>query len=145
MNNMVYLSQPAMVSNLGVGVSAHLQALFGERQNYFSQETHWFVNGKSLQVGRVPMILRAFPSGLPEVFCSRNNQLLWHALAQIEDIIQKTIDKYGKNRVAVVLGTSTSGGDENEAAFTHFVKKTTHGKKIAFLSKNNFFVPQRIL
>ena len=47
---------------------------------------------------------------------SHNNALLWQALAQIDDTIRAAIARYGAARVAVILGTSTSGGDDNRAA-----------------------------
>ena len=40
---------------------------------------------------------------------SRNNQLLLAALAQIQPQVDRAIARYGRDRVAVVLGTSTSG------------------------------------
>ena len=46
---------------------------------------------------------------------SRNNQLLLAALAQIQPRVDEAIAQYGRDRVAVVLGTSTSGLDEGDA------------------------------
>lgn len=39
---------------------------------------------------------------------SRNNQLLLAALAQIEPQVHAAVSRYGKDRVAVIMGTSTS-------------------------------------
>ncbi len=47
---------------------------------------------------------------------SRNNQLLLAALAQIESQVSAAIAQYGKDRVAVIMGTSTSGIAEGEEA-----------------------------
>lgn len=55
---------------------------------------------------------------IPEAFSahrSRNNQLLLAALAQIQPQVDSAIARYGRDRVAVVLGTSTSGLDEGDA------------------------------
>ncbi|EKZ5284278.1 beta-ketoacyl-[acyl-carrier-protein] synthase family protein [Klebsiella aerogenes] len=49
---------------------------------------------------------------------SRNNQLLLAALAQIQPQVDRAIAQYGRERVAVVLGTSTSGLDEGDAHVT---------------------------
>lgn len=46
---------------------------------------------------------------------SRNNQLLLAALAQIQPAVDAAIARVGRDRVAVVLGTSTSGLDEGDA------------------------------
>lgn len=56
-------------------------------------------------------------SGLPLAQQSRNNALLLTALEQIREPVEAAIDRYGPSRVAVVLGTSTSGIGESERAF----------------------------
>lgn len=58
-------------------------------------------------------------------FQSRNNQLLQHALDQIREPVEDTIERYGADRVAVVLGTSTSGIGEAEEAF---LKRDANGE-----------------
>lgn len=45
---------------------------------------------------------------------SRNNQLLLAALKQIQPQVDEAIMRFGSDRVAVVLGTSTSGLDEGD-------------------------------
>lgn len=55
---------------------------------------------------------------------SRNNQLLLAALAQIRPQVDRAIARYGRDRVAVVLGTSTSGLDEGDV----HVNLTLNGK-----------------
>lgn len=123
--DVVYLSQPALVSALGEGVAQHMAALLGDKSDYFSRSDAW-VTGVPLYFGAVNHPLRAFPAQLPEGLSSRNNQLLWHALAQIEDDIQTVVAEYGVKRIAVVMGTSTTGGDENQAAFEHFLQTQSH-------------------
>lgn len=46
---------------------------------------------------------------------SRNNQLLLAALKHIQPQVDKAITQYGRDRIAVILGTSTSGLDEGDA------------------------------
>ena len=70
-------------------------------------------------LGEVRSELRPFPADLPEEHRSRNNQLLWHALAQIEPQIEQVISRFGAARVAVVMGTSTTGVDENIPVFKY--------------------------
>lgn len=55
---------------------------------------------------------------------SRNNQILLAALAQIQPQVDDAIAKYGRERIAIVLGTSTSGLHEGD---TH-VNLRTHGQ-----------------
>lgn len=52
-------------------------------------------------------------------FQSRNNRLLQHALDQIAGPVERALRRFGPDRVAVVLGTSTSGIAEAEEAFLH--------------------------
>ena len=81
------------------------------------------MTGSGLAFGAVNQELRPFPQGLSESFRSRNNQLLWHALAQIEDDIAAAKQRFGADRIAVVMGTSTSGADENIPLFRQAVEQ----------------------
>jgi 3-oxoacyl-[acyl-carrier-protein] synthase-1 len=47
---------------------------------------------------------------------SRNNRLLAHAYREVETAMAVSIDRFGPARVGVVLGTSTAGVAEGEAA-----------------------------
>ncbi len=58
------------------------------------------------------------PASLARYDC-RNNRLLLGALAQIECELQAACERYGRHRIGVVLGTSTSGIQEAEAALQH--------------------------
>ena len=117
MNNSFHLTRPAVISALGEGLPAHIERLLNPpAETPLSVSDQW-VAGKSLAFGAVNQPLRRFPEGLSESFRSRNNQLLWHALAQIEDDIAQAKRRFGAERIAVVMGTSTSGADENIPLF----------------------------
>lgn len=68
--------------------------------------------------GDLPAIPAAFSAHR-----SRNNQLLLAALAQIQPEVDNAIAHYGRDRIAVVLGTSTSGLDEGD----RYVDQTLNG------------------
>ena len=53
------------------------------------------------------------------IYNCRNNRLLLAALNQIKFTVDHMIDKYGKNRIGVVLGTSTSGVRSTELALAY--------------------------
>lgn len=112
----VFLSKPAMVSALGVGLEQHLARLFSGDTATLSLQSQW-IDGESRYFGAVNLPLRDFPDDLPAAYHSRNNQLLWHALADLEPDIMAAIERYGRERVAVVMGTSTTGVDENIHVF----------------------------
>lgn len=70
---------------------------------------------RSVRVGVVPGTLPQVPKRLAPFNC-RNNQLALAALNEIEDDIVWIAKRFGAHRVAVVMGTSTSGIAEGEAA-----------------------------
>lgn len=113
----VYLSRPGLTSALGSGLQTHINALLTPAEHSpltFSDE---WVKNKNHAFGMVKEPLRPFSDGLPTHQQSRNNQLLWHALEQIEPLIEAAKARYGSERIAVVIGTSTSGVDENIPMF----------------------------
>lgn len=73
-----------------------------------------------------PVHVGAVQGELPEVaarladFDCRNNRLLLAALAQIESTVRAAIDRYGVDRIAVVLGSSTAGISDGEVALAHW-------------------------
>jgi 3-oxoacyl-[acyl-carrier-protein] synthase-1 len=80
--------------------------------------------GRMLPLGCVDTELPAVDH-LPLRERSRNNQLALVALAQIRPAIDAAIDRYGPARIGVVLGTSTSGIGESEAALRHYAATQT--------------------
>lgn len=118
MNTPVYLGCPGVLSALGDGLADHVAALLHPAAPVLTHSEDW-VRQRRLPFGAVIRPLRPFATGLPDTLASRNNRLLWHALQQIEPQIDAAVARYGAQRVAVVLGTSTSGVDENRAAFQH--------------------------
>ncbi|MDT8448207.1 MAG: beta-ketoacyl-[acyl-carrier-protein] synthase family protein [bacterium] len=74
---------------------------------------------------RGPVPVGAVVANLPPLpppwsrFLSRNNQLLYHAFRQQEAAYRSAIQAVGPDRVAIVLGTSTSGVAQTEQALAH--------------------------
>ena len=75
---------------------------------------------------------RTFPVGIanaalpvldewPVQLRSRNNRLALAAIDQIRPAVQAAVSRYGADRVAVVIGTSTSGIGESEVAIRALV------------------------
>ncbi|MCL9774230.1 beta-ketoacyl-[acyl-carrier-protein] synthase family protein [Vibrio methylphosphonaticus] len=73
--------------------------------------------GGATVVGRVIEDLPSLPSHLTQ-YDSRNNRLALSAMQQIEAKVQEAITQYGADRVAVIVGTSTSGISDGESAYT---------------------------
>ena len=75
---------------------------------------------RPVRVGVVPGTLPQVPKRLARFDC-RNNQLALAALNEIEEDVARIAERIGSHRVAVVMGTSTSGIAEGEAALAQRV------------------------
>lgn len=107
-----YVSAVGAVSALGQGLDVIAPRLFGGDTFGMVLENGWLPN-RPARIGRVP-------GKLPEVSSpghrSHNNRLLLAALGQIADTVEDVLARFGRNRVAIVVGTSTSGIAEGETA-----------------------------
>lgn len=111
----VYIHAVAPVCALGI-TSAEVRAgLFAANPGGVSPVAD-LLPGQVLHLGRVTATL-ADQQGLPLQQHSRNNALLLTALAAIRPTVDSLLARYGPSRLAVVLGTSTSGIGEAEQAF----------------------------
>jgi 3-oxoacyl-[acyl-carrier-protein] synthase-1 len=99
---MMYLPAVAVASSLGLGKRATIGPLFAGR--------------------RVP---GAEIAGLPDLATSRNNRLLAALLDEIAPEIAAAKARYGAGRIAIVLGTSTSGIGDGETALAERLRTGT--------------------
>lgn len=111
----IYLNEMGLVCSLGSGAAAVRQALAATDAPHGLVDADDFLPGRTLPVGRVQAALPD-SSGWPLWQRSRNNRLAAEALRQIGPAVQAALEQYGARRVAVVLGGSTSGVREGEAA-----------------------------
>lgn len=72
--------------------------------------------GTATIIGRVTESLPEIPATLAR-HASRNNQLALSALQQIEPSVRHAITRFGADRIAVIVGTSTSGISDGEHAY----------------------------
>jgi 3-oxoacyl-[acyl-carrier-protein] synthase-1 len=105
-----YLNTVGLICSLGSGREEVARRLFAADTSGMVEEGGW-VPERILPVGAVKAELPAIPVELA-AHSSRNNQLLLAAALQIEPDIRQAIERYGKHRIGVILGTSTSGIDE---------------------------------
>jgi 3-oxoacyl-[acyl-carrier-protein] synthase I len=111
---MIYLNHLGIICALGAGHEEIARRLFdGAHSGVVPTELH--SPGRALPLGCVQASLPAI-DGLPLIERSRNNQLALAALAQIRTNVDATIARFGLDRIGVVIGTSTSGIAESEAA-----------------------------
>ncbi|KRC70813.1 3-oxoacyl-ACP synthase [Achromobacter sp. Root83] len=111
-----WLDTPGIVCALGAGIEAVSRAAFAGDTAGMQAQTGW-VDGRALTLGSHRGALPPLPDSLPLHHHSRNNQLLLAAATQIEPRLREAVARYGPGRVAVILGTSTSGVNDNAPAF----------------------------
>lgn len=76
-----------------------------------------FTPQRPLYFGRVKASLESLPEAFSAYDC-RNNRLLLTAALQIQDTIFMMLDRFGPDRIGIVLGTSTAGIRNSEYAIT---------------------------
>ena len=116
-----YLNALGVICALGRDKSQVARHLFAGDCSGMRREPGW-VPERELPVAAVQGELAPIPSQLAEQ-SSRNNQLLLEAALQIRDDIDQAIHMYGRERIGVVLGTSTSGIDEASRGLAHFIRE----------------------
>lgn len=109
-----YLHDLGIVNALGRGKAAVYDGLMRGDTAGMVLETGWHPT-KPMRVGRVATALPAIPPAMQRLR-SRTNQLLLTAAYEIETAIKNALQRYGAERIGVVIGTSTSGIAEGEAA-----------------------------
>jgi 3-oxoacyl-[acyl-carrier-protein] synthase-1 len=114
------LAALGVVSCLGSGPADTWRRLAAGDSSRFSLRDD-LAPGRSLRVGAVRDPLPAVPPALYRYAC-RNNALSLAALAQIEAPIRACLERYGAERVGAVIGTSTSGVGDAEAAIAHHLR-----------------------
>jgi 3-oxoacyl-[acyl-carrier-protein] synthase-1 len=114
MKSNVVISAVGMLNALGDDLESIRDGLFRGDQSGIRKSDR-FIPGVSCYVGGVVSALPECPNGLERLW-SRNAALSLAALRQIEPTVRSAIDRFGKDRIGVVMGSSTSGIDEGEEA-----------------------------
>ena len=110
----VYLNGLGVVCAMGADRHSVAKGLFAAAPGGLS-DCDDVVRGRTLALGRVRDALPDL-SALPISLRGRNNALLDAALVQIAPLVKQAISQHGAERVAVIIGTSTSGIGETEPA-----------------------------
>jgi 3-oxoacyl-[acyl-carrier-protein] synthase-1 len=111
----VYLSALGILNALGRGKAQVRENLFAGQRPGVVVRHDFLVDGAPVYVGEVDGELPAVPSWL-SAYESRNLQLTIAAAEEIRSEIETAISEYGRHRISVVMGTSTSGIAEGEVA-----------------------------
>lgn len=121
MSNAIYLNDLGLVCALGDDRASVADALFADAPAGL-RDNDALLPGHTLALGEVHSPLPDLAE-LPRALRGRNNALLDVALAQIMPTVRQAIQRHGAGRVAVVLGTSTSGIGESEGALRTYVEQ----------------------
>lgn len=122
---MTYIHAMAMNSALGNTRTQQKATLSGQQAASMHMESGWLNDGKSTVVGKVLDELPEVPANFPHKN-TRNNRLALSTLLNIEPQIQNAVKQFGADRVAVVVGTSTSGISDGETALSNGLPDDYH-------------------
>lgn len=117
--NPLVLTHVSLVNNLGPGVKATLDALRENRGGLMRCTFH--SSELETWVGQVPEVDKIrLPSFLSDHEC-RNNRLALLGIEQdgFAGAVHSAKERFGRNRIGLFLGTSTSGLEETEWAYRH--------------------------
>src|SRR3954464_4438883 len=117
----LYLSGLGIANALGEGREQVRERLLAGDFSGMRLEQGWLPSGAA-RLGRVRAELPPLPAGNERFEC-RNNRLLLLAAAQMREVIERAIERFGRERIGVVLGTSTSGIAEAEVAISALVRE----------------------
>jgi 3-oxoacyl-[acyl-carrier-protein] synthase I len=113
----IYINDYAITSPLGYGVDETRKNLFSGVSPGMGS-TDKYSPGRTLYLGQV---IDALPglAQTPVKHRSRNNQLLLASFNQIQDSFAQISSGVEKSRIAVIIGSSTSGISDEEEVFSY--------------------------
>ena len=117
MNSPCRLAALGMVNALGASADEVTPRLLAGDQSGMIRRDD-VVPERTLYLGQIDTPLPEVPDPLAAYRC-RNNQVTLAALQSIEDEVREAIGTFGKHRVAIVFGTSTSGVSDAEEALRY--------------------------
>lgn len=115
-----YLNALGLLCALGNDKHQVSERLFAGDTSGMQVQAGW-VPERALPVGAVQAELPAL-DGAGTAYNTRNNRLLLAAAQQIDGDIQQAIQRYGRARIGIVLGTSTTGIDEATHGIASYLK-----------------------
>jgi len=110
-----FLSALGIISPLGWGKQQVFDTLMAAQCPGVVRRHDLLVGSAPIHVGEVGGTLPTVPAEL-EMYASRNTAMLIAAAEEIRDDIDGAVARHGRERIAIVLGTSTSGMDQAERA-----------------------------
>ncbi|MET0889992.1 MAG: beta-ketoacyl-[acyl-carrier-protein] synthase family protein [Stenotrophomonas maltophilia] len=119
----VYLNELGVICALGADRAEVRGGLFAAQPGGL-RDNDAILPGRTLALGEVHAPLPDLAE-LPVALRGRNNSLLDAALGQIREAVAAAVARFGAERVAVIIGTSTSGIGESESALRSYHRDGT--------------------
>ncbi|PTA77831.1 beta-ketoacyl-[acyl-carrier-protein] synthase family protein [Serratia sp. Nf2] len=110
---MIYISAVGMINALGNTLDEIAANLARGSAPGMRPRLGWLQGYPEAVLGGVEGELPVIPASF-SAHRSRNNQLLLAALEQIQPQVDEAVARFGRDRIAVVMGTSTSGLNEGD-------------------------------
>ncbi|MFT5658528.1 MAG: 3-oxoacyl-[acyl-carrier-protein] synthase-1 [Gammaproteobacteria bacterium] len=114
-----YLNALGMLCSIGGTIAAIKKNLRAQKLGLTL--SHDYASEQPLPIGLYQGELPTVPLAQSK-WQSRNNQFAFAALSQIRAEVDAAIATHGAHRIAVIVGTSTSGIDQSERAVKHWVE-----------------------
>ncbi len=115
----IYLSNPGIITSSGNNADEVFASVIDKKSAIREIQ---FYEDKKFMLGRINHDVEHFFPKVDKEFVSRTNQILFLALMQIENEIYKSIEKYGKERIGVVIGTTVTGVENNYNVFKSYAQ-----------------------
>ncbi|NOT10549.1 MAG: beta-ketoacyl-ACP synthase [Methylococcaceae bacterium] len=142
----VAISAYAAASDCGLGTAALLQAL--QHNKSALAPLILFELPFSTYVGEIKVPLPKIDPAL-ELYQSRNARVALAALNVVEDGVRAAVEsaklRYGKERIGVVIGTSTSGLYETESAYAVLLEQHKMPDDFHFITRHAYQATPRFL
>lgn len=141
---MIYFAAVGLCSALGRDLPETATNLALGQAPGMRPRPHWLLGERHAMLGAVD-------GDLPEISApwqchdSRNNRLLRLALEQIHTPVLTAIEQFGPDRVAIVLGTSTSGLDESDQYYQQVLANTPTSSQSYDYAQQELGDPARFL
>lgn len=119
MKNRYFIQDFSLINALGADKPS-IFANWCELNSPGMKSTDAFSKDQHCTIGHITCDLPAIPKELADFDC-RNNQLLLAAYQQIAEKVEQAISRYGKQRIGITLGTSTSGIASSEVALKTYL------------------------
>ena len=115
-----YLNDMEIACSLGKNKEMVFQNLMNADVDA-SEKAINLISGRSCIEMTLPFDLPSMPDSFQK-YHSKNNQLLYHLFQEIQHTVSLAVQKYSKQRIGIVMGTSSSGMKEGEDAYAYYAK-----------------------